>query len=128
MSNPDAQFRRRAIETMESYANTTNERLDKTEATVARTAESVDRLVEAIAAQSQSIGRLERGIAQMVDESAAQRERIDRAIDAQTDNIDRMIAAQREGIDRMIGEGRAQRELMNNLIKLATAAIEQRAS
>ena len=117
MTNPESQFRRRAIDTMASYADTTNERLDRTEATVARAADSIDKLTDAIAAQSQNIGRLERGITQMVVESAAQRE-----------SIEQMVAAQREGIDRMIEEGRSQRQLMSDLIKLATAAIEQRAS
>lgn len=92
MANEEAIFRRRTLDIMEGFTGAVSMKLDaQTEATTA-TAESVNRLTKAVEAQTQNIGRLERGIAQMVAESAAQRETI------------------------------------NNLIKLATALVAQKAS
>ena len=90
--NPDAEFRRRALDIIANDGEAVRQRLDKTEKTVARAADSIGQLTTAITAQSVNIDRLERGISQMVAESAAQRETI------------------------------------NNLIKLATALVNERAS
>ena len=46
------------------------------------------------------------------------------AITAQTQNIGRL----ERGISQMVAENVAQRETVNNLIKLATALVQQRAS
>ena len=90
--NPEAEFRRRAIDLITNDGEAVRLRLDKTEQTVARSADSIDQLVVAVNAQSVNIDRLERGISQMVAEMAS------------------------------------QRETVNNLIKLATALVNQRAS
>lgn len=90
--NPEAKFRRDAVNVMSAHADVVTMRLDRTEATVARAADSVERLITSIEAQSQNIDRLERAITLMVSENSA------------------------------------QRETVNNLIKLATALVQQRAS
>ena len=90
--NPEAEFRRRALDIISNDGEAVRLRLDKTEETVARAADSIDKLTAAIGAQSVNIDRLERGISQMVAEMAS------------------------------------QRETVNNLIKLATALVNQGAS
>ena len=103
MNEPDrsieAKFRRDVLNVMSNHSEVVGIRLDATEKTVARAAD---------------------------------------AIEAQTANIDRLtsaILAQKESIDRleravitMVSENAAQRETANNLIRLCTALVEQRAS
>ena len=97
--NPEAQFRRRAIDVMTNHADLVSQRLDKTEATIARAADAVEQ-------QSQNVAVLTANV-----------ERLERAVTGLTSNIALMVE-----------EGRSQREMMNNLIKLATALVQQRAS
>lgn len=91
-TNPEAEFRRRALDIIANDGEAVRMRLDKTEQTVARSADSIDQLTTAIVNQSGNVDRLERGISQMVAEMSSQRETI------------------------------------NNLIKLATALVNERAS
>lgn len=99
MTNPEAQFRRRAIDAMANHADTVNNRLDRIEATVARTADNVAELTANIQTQSANMERLERAVIGLTSD-----------------------------IRLIVEENRSQRETVNNLIKLATVAIEQRAS
>ena len=81
--NPEATFRRRAVDLMQGFSESTNLRLDAQEKATAANTEAVNELTKAITAQTQNIARLERGITQMVAESVAQRESIDRMIEQQ---------------------------------------------
>ena len=51
-------------------------------------------------------------------------EQLAEAIKTQSHSIDRLERA----VTQMVAEGQAQRETVNNLIKLATALVQQRAS
>lgn len=81
-------------------------RLDKTEQTVARAASAVEEQARHLTTLTANVGWLERVV----------------------NNLVASIGKQSRGIDRMGAESTAQRETINNLIKLATAALEQRAS
>ncbi len=90
--NPEAKFRRDAINVMQTYSEVVAMRLDRTEQTVARAADAIEAQTSNIANLSANVDRLERAITLMVAENSA------------------------------------QRETVNNLIKLATALVQQRAS
>ena len=53
------------------------------------------------------------------------------AVEKQAENLDTLsanVARLERGISQMVAESAAQRETVNNLIKLATALVDQRAS
>jgi len=62
MTNPDAKFRRDAVNTMASYSEATNLRLDRTEKTVSQLVDGIQKLTSAIKSQSANVARLERAI------------------------------------------------------------------
>lgn len=90
--NPEAQFRRQALDVMANHSETVNARLDRTEEAVSRAAEAIEKQSVNITNLSANVERLERAITLMVAENSA------------------------------------QRETVNNLIKLATALVAQKAS
>ena len=79
-TNPEAKFRRDAINTMSGYAEATNLRLDRTEQTVSQLTDNVQELTAAIKNQSLNIDRLERAVTRMVEDNVAQRETINNLI------------------------------------------------
>ena len=99
MANPEAEFRRRAIDLVTKDGEAVRMRLDKTEQTVARAADVVEQ-------QSQNMTTLTANV-----------ERLERAVTGLSSNIALMVE-----------ENRGQRETVDNLIKLATALVNQRAS
>lgn len=70
---------------------------------IAQLGSKVDKLADSIGEQRASLDRLERAVMSLVSG----------------------IREQRGGIDRLVGEGAAQRETVNLLIKLATSLVEQ---
>lgn len=89
---PDAKFRRDAINVMTGSAEVVSMRLGKTEQTVSRAADAIEQQTVNISNFTANVDRLERVITLVVAENSA------------------------------------QRETVHNLIKLATALVNQRAS
>ena len=98
-TNPESEFRRRAIDLVTKDGEAVRSRLNQTEATVSRAADVVEQ-------QSQNMTELTANV-----------ERLERAVTGLSSNIALMVE-----------ENRSQRETVNNLIKLATALVNQRAS
>jgi len=96
--NPEAPFRRRALDVISADNETVRLRLDKTEATVARIADAVEAQTVAIANQSANMELLERAVIGLTQ--------------------DRRL---------IVEENRSQRQTVDNPIKLATALVNQRA-
>ena len=114
------------------------ERLDRLEAVVERTASNVDDLLGAIAQTDRQVQDLrgESADAQqrfkvLRAEAQNDREESRRNADMLTANIQRLeqsISKLSDNVALMVAESAAQRETTNNLIKLATALVNQRAS
>ena len=104
--NPEAQFRKRAIDVMASHSEVVSARLDKTEKTVNRLAEAIEQQTTNIANLSANVERLERSVTGL-------------SVDM------RQLTS---NISLMVEENRSQRETMNSLIKLATTLVEKQAS
>ncbi|MEO0769043.1 MAG: hypothetical protein AAFY72_06360 [Cyanobacteria bacterium J06649_4] len=102
MTNSDrsaqAKFRRDAINVMTNHAETVTMRLDRTEQTVARAADAVEKQTDNLTVLTANVERLERAITGLSSNIAL-----------------------------MVEENRAQRETVNNLIRLATALVERQA-
>ena len=58
MTNPDAKFRRDAVSTMSSYAESTNLRLDRTEQALSRLIDGISELAVSVKAQTANMDRL----------------------------------------------------------------------
>ena len=112
------------------------ERLDRIEAAVEQTTANVDDLLGAIATTDRQVRDLrgESADAQqrfevLRAEAQNDREESRRNTDMLTANIQRLeqsISKLSDNVALMVQENRSQRETMNNLIKLATALVEQR--
>lgn len=79
-SNPEAEFRRRAIDVMANHAEAVSVRLDRTEQTVARLADAIEQQSSNVSTLSANVERLERAIMTMVAENTAQRETVNSLI------------------------------------------------
>ena len=95
MTNPDAKFRRDALNVMSNHAESVTLRLDRTEKATAdnteaikQIGEKIDRLTSSIQAQSQNIGRLERAVTEMVAGINSQRATVDSLIKLATKLVD----------------------------------------
>lgn len=93
-----AKFRRDAVSIMTSSSKVVSMRLDKTETTVARAVGAIEQQTRNLAMLTANVERLERSVTGLSRNAA------------------------------MIEDGRSQRETVNNLIKLAAALGNQRAS
>ena len=79
-SNPEAEFRRRAIDVMANHTEVVNVRLDRTEQTVSRLVDAIEQQSSNVSTLSANVERLERAISTMVAENAAQRETVNSLI------------------------------------------------
>lgn len=121
------------------------ERLDRIETAIERTSSNVDDLLGTVAQTDRQVqdtcARVDR-LVEKVDESnqrfevlraeaQADREENRRNADMLTANVQRLeqsIAKLADNVGLMVEENRSQRETVNNLIRLCTALVEQRAS
>lgn len=121
------------------------ERLDRIEAAIERTSSNVDDLLGNAAQTDRQVrdtcDRVDR-LVEKIDESnqrfevlraeaQADREENRRNADMLTANIQRLeqsVSRLADNIALMVEENKSQRETVNNLIKLATTLVEQRAS
>lgn len=80
MTNPDAKFRRDTLNTMSSYAESTNLRLDRTEQALSRLIDGISELTVSVKAQTANMDRLERAVLRMVETNEQQRETVNSLI------------------------------------------------
>lgn len=92
MTNPDTKFRRDAINTMSSYAESTNLRLDRTEQALSQLIDGIAELASSVKAQSANMDRLERAVLRMVESSEQQRETTNNLIKLCTALVERQAS------------------------------------